>query len=89
MQSVIPPGEPHRTVIAGKAQGYLGLAVNYGIVTDPQFPGVIFPSMTTAWQPNPDELAAINDGAPILVRLIGDPPINPMAVYVGEIPSDG
>ena len=80
MQSVIPPGDPARTVIAGKRQGYLGLAINYGQTED------AFPTMTTAWQPTDAERAAIAAGANIVVRLLGVPPINPMAVYVSEVP---
>ena len=85
MQSVIPPGDPARTVIAGKRQGYLGLAINYGQTEDANVDGV-FPTMTTAWQPTDAERAAIAAGANIVVRLLGVPPINPMAVYVSEVP---
>jgi hypothetical protein len=86
MQSVIPPGDPDRTIIAGKAQGWKGLAVNYGITEDTNFPGSQFPTMTTAWEPNPEERAAIAAGANIVVQILGVPPINPMCLYVSEIP---
>jgi len=86
MQSVIPPGDPSKTVIAGKRQGYLGLAINYGQTEDANFPGHIFPTMTTAWQPTDAERAAIAAGANIVVQLLGTPPINPMVLYVSEIP---
>lgn len=85
MQSVIPPGDPSHTVIAGKAQGYLGLAVNYGQTIDANVGGP-FPTMTTAWEPTDAERAAIAAGANIIVQLIGRPPINPMCVYIGDIP---
>lgn len=88
MQSVIPPGDPARTVIAGKKQGYLGLAINYTEVTDTNFPGQVFPAMVTAWEPTPDELAALNAGAKVIIQMLGSPPINPIAVYVGEVPTD-
>ena len=88
MQTARPPGDPNKTVIAGRNQGYLGLAVNYTTVTDPGHPGVEFPAMVTAWTPTPDELAALNAGANVIVQLIGVPPINPMCVYVGDPPAD-
>jgi hypothetical protein len=88
MQSVIPPGDPARTIIAGKAQGWRGLAVNYGQTTDKNVEGD-FPTMTTAWEPTDAERAAIAAGANIVIQIIGVPPINPMSVYVSEISSDG
>lgn len=88
MQSVIPPGDPEHTVIAGKAQGYLGLAINYTTVEDTNFPGEQFAAMITAWQPTPDELTAMNAGAPIIVQIMGIPPIRPMCLFVGEVPNN-
>lgn len=86
MQSVVPPGDPARTVIAGKAQGWLGLAINFGETMDANNGGP-YPTMTTAWQPTDTERAAIAAGANVLVQQLGVPPINPMSVYVGEIPT--
>jgi hypothetical protein len=86
MQSVIPPGDPERIVIAGKSQGWLGLAIHFGQCEDTGFPGQVFPMMETAWQPNADELARLNAGAAVVVRQLGTPPIRPMSVYVGEAP---
>lgn len=47
------------TRIVGKSQGYLGLAIRDEAicctVNGPQTP-----SMTTAWMPTPEELAALN-----------------------------
>lgn len=83
MQSVIPPGDPARTVIAGKQQGYLGLAVNYGVV---QYEDGAYYCMTTAWEPSEAERADIAAGANIIIRLLGGPPINPMNVFVGDVP---
>lgn len=86
MQSVIPPGDPDNIVIAGKAQGFLGLAICYGTTTDPNFPGTTFPTMTTAYQPTPDEVERIVAGAPIVLQELGRPPITPRAIWVGEVP---
>lgn len=80
MRSVIPPGDPNRTVIAGKDQGYLGLAINYGTLPDGT------PTMTRAYEPTPDELERLNNGASIIFQQLGTPPIRPEAVYVGEVP---
>lgn len=80
MQSVIPPGDKRRTHIAGKAQGYRGLAINYGETPCGA------PTMTTAWEPNDAERRAIAAGANIIVQILGTPPINPMIVAIGEIP---
>lgn len=80
MNSVIPPGDPNRTIIAGKKQGFLGLAINYD-----QTPCGA-PVMRTAWQPTPEELAAIVAGAPIIIEQLGRPPILPMIVKAGEVP---
>jgi hypothetical protein len=110
MQSVIPPGDPSRTVIAGQRQGWRGLAINFGTASfedmvrniaafivnavhygqteDTGHPGIIFPTMTTAWEPSPDELARLNAGGKVIVRQLGSPPINPMSVDVGECPVD-
>lgn len=86
MQSVIPPGDPAYTIIAGKGQGFLGLAINFHTTTDPNFPDHVFSAMTTAWEPNDAERAAIAAGANIVVQILGEPPIRPMCLYVGEVP---
>jgi hypothetical protein len=67
------------TRILGKSQGYLGLPVRDEELTDTG------PCMTTAWIPTPDELARINAGANIHVKILGrsHPPI---LVEVGEAP---
>lgn len=88
MQSVIPPGDPARTVIAGKRQGWLGLAINYGETMDSNMGGP-FPTMTTAWEPTEAERAAIAAGGNIVIQILGTPPINPMSVYVSDpVPVD-
>jgi hypothetical protein len=74
------------TRVIGKSQGYLGLplrdeAINCAVN------GEQTPVMVTAWFPTPKELAALNAGAPVHVRIIGTghPPI---MVEVGEPPDD-
>lgn len=72
------------TRIIGQSQGYLGLPIRDGqmhcAVNGPNTP-----TMTTAWQPTPEEIAAINAGASIHVTLLGTghPPI---FVEVGPTP---
>ena len=71
-----------RTV--GKSQGYLGLPLRDEEIVDP-VTGAATPTMTSAWQPTPQELAALNAGASIHVCLLGrsHPPI---IVSVGPLP---
>lgn len=64
------------TRVLGKSQGYIGLPLR----DEPVYcsvGGQGTPSMVTAWEPTPDELARLNAGAPVLVRIIGTahPPI--------------
>lgn len=72
------------TRVVGKSQGYLGLPVR-----DEPFNctvnGPAAPSMVTAWLPTPKELEALNAGAAVHVRILGDVP-PPMIVTVGEPP---
>ncbi len=72
------------TRILGKAQGYMGLPIRDEFVND-KVNGKNTPSMVTAWHPTPKELEALNNGAPIHVRILGTvhPPI---MVEVGEVP---
>ena len=72
--------------IIGKAQGYLGLPLRDGTMNCPvNGPGT--PTMTTAWLPTPQELEALNRGAAVHVRIIGNrhPPI---MVEVGPEPKE-
>lgn len=68
----------------GKSQGYLGLPLRDETINC-AVGGEGTPSMVTAWLPTPAELAALNAGAAIHVRIIGTahPPI---MVGVGEAP---
>lgn len=70
----------------GKSQGYLGLPVRDDTINC-KVNGPDTPTMTTAWHPMPEELAALNAGAAIHVTLLGNqhPPI---MLSVGD-PPDG
>lgn len=81
MRPVIPPGMPDQTVIAGREQGFLGLPINYDVTPCGS------PTMTTCWEPTDTERAAIARGANIIVTILGVPPINPMILAVGDIPT--
>ncbi|WP_157014863.1 hypothetical protein [Mesorhizobium xinjiangense] len=72
------------TRVLGKSQGYLGLPVRDVIITE-AVNGTGTPAMETAWLPTPAEIEAINNGAPIILRIIGTghPPV---MVEVGEVP---
>lgn len=72
------------TRVLGKSQGYMGLPLRDEIVNC-TVNGEGTPSMVTAWHPTPKELAALNAGAPVHVRIIGTahPPI---MVEVGDAP---
>ncbi len=72
------------TRILGESQGYLGLPLKDEPIHD-SVNGENTPSMVTAWGPTPDELARINAGAPILLRVLGTvhPPV---MITVGEQP---
>lgn len=72
------------TRVLGKSQGYMGLPLRDELINC-KVGGEGVPSMVTAWHPTPKELEALNAGAPVHVRLIGDahPPI---MVEVGEVP---
>ena len=72
------------TRVLGKSQGYIGLPVRDETINC-TVSGEGTPAMVTAWFPTPDELAALNAGAPVHVRLLGiaHPPI---MVEVGEAP---
>jgi len=75
------------TRVLGKSQGYLGLPVRDEKLNC-SVGGEETPCMTTAWFPTPEELAAMNAGAPVHVRLIG---VNhpPIMVEVGAAPEEG
>ena len=68
----------------GKSQGYAGLPVRDELVHC-TVNGTDTPSMITAWEPTPDELARLNAGASVHLRLLGTahPPV---MVEVGDVP---
>jgi hypothetical protein len=72
------------TRVIGQSQGYLGLPLRDEIVNcTVSCEGT--PAMVTAWLPTPAELAALNAGAAMYVRILGNvhPPI---MVETGPIP---
>lgn len=74
------------TRVLGKSQGYYGLPVRDEVMND-SVTGPDTPVMITAWFPSPDELAALNAGAPIHLRIVGTahPPV---MVGVGDRPAE-
>lgn len=72
------------TRICGKSQGYLGLPLRDELISE-AVNGPATPAMVTAWTPTPDELAALNAGASVHVRILGTVP-PPMMVLVGPVP---
>lgn len=84
MINTIPPGDQKHTVIIGRSQGYLGLAVNFSVVYDNAAKSEA-PCLRTAHQPTPEEIAKIVAGAPIVLELITQRH-PPMSIYVGDTP---
>ena len=72
------------TRVIGKAQRYLGLPLRDDVTIDPTT-GQTVATLTSAWEPTPAELVALQAGAKILVTLYGaaHPPI---MLTVGEVP---
>ena len=64
------------TRVLGQSQGYLGLPVRDEVITC-TVGGPDTPCMVTAWEPTPQELAAIAAGGTIYLRIlgIGHPPV--------------
>lgn len=74
------------TRIVGKSQGYLGLPIRDEVIACTVNGGAT-PAMVTAWVPSPEDLAALNAGASVHVRILGMVP-PPMMVMVGPVPAD-
>ncbi len=74
------------TRIIGKSQGYLGLPIRDEAINC-TVGGEGTPCMVTAWQPTPDELARLNAGASVHLRLLGTmhPPV---MIEVGQVPTE-
>lgn len=68
----------------GKSQGYLGLPLRDEVI-ECTVNGAGTPVMVTAWEPTPEELARLNAGACVHLRILGNmhPPV---MVEVGEAP---
>lgn len=66
----------------GAAQGYIGLPLR-DITVDDSVTGPDSPAMETAWLFSEDELAAVNAGQPVILRIMGrqHPPV---MLYVGS-----
>ena len=64
------------TRVLGKAQGFLGLPIRDDLISE-RVLGDNVPCMTTAWEPTPDELSALNAGAKVQLRVVGTqhPPV--------------
>lgn len=84
MQNAIPQGDPANIKVIGREQGFKGLAVHYTTVFDTGIQQEC-PALETAWTPDPGQLAKLNAGGNVGVRLLATqhPPI---AVYVGDPP---
>ena len=74
------------TRVIGESQGYRGLPLRDDLIHC-SVNGSNIPSMTSAWYPTPEEIAAIAAGAPVHLRILGvqHPPV---MVSVGAQPSD-
>jgi hypothetical protein len=74
------------TRVIGKSQGYYGLPLRDVLLND-TVTGPETPAMQTVWMPTPDELAALNAGAPIMLTVVGTghPPV---MIGVGELPEE-
>jgi hypothetical protein len=74
------------TRIVGVRQGYQGLPLRDGLMHS-AVTGPGTPTMTTAWEPTPEEIGALLRGASIHVCVIGNihPPI---MVSVGPLPTE-
>jgi hypothetical protein len=72
------------TRVIGKSQGYLGLPLRDEAISC-TVGGPDTPCMVTAWEPTPAEIARINSGAPVLLRVLGTahPPV---MIEVGDVP---
>ncbi|WP_244496317.1 hypothetical protein [Aureimonas ureilytica] len=72
------------TRVIGKSQGYLGLPLRDELLTC-SVGGPETPAMVSAWEPTPRELAELQAGAAVHLRVLGTahPPVY---VYVGPVP---
>ncbi|MBB3937685.1 hypothetical protein [Aureimonas phyllosphaerae] len=70
----------------GRSQGYLGLSIR-DVTIDCAVNGPETPAMITAWEPTPAELARLNAGASVHLRILGTghPPV---MLEVGPTPDE-
>lgn len=70
----------------GKSQGYRGLPIRDETFPDGQ--GGETPYMTSAWEPTPQELAMLNAGGKLMLRVMGNqhPPV---ALWCEPPPAEG
>lgn len=73
------------TVVAGKDQGYQPLPLRQ-LLLNCTVNGEGTPAIQSAWQPTPDEVMRLFEGAPIILTIIGtrQPPV---MLDVGEPPA--
>ena len=71
----------------GGEQGYVGISVRLGIIDCP-VNGPATPIVEMALLPTPEELTALNEGRPLIVRQIGTQVV-PFAVYVDGLKYPG
>lgn len=76
--------------VHGKSQGFKGLPVRHVLTPlandDGTLTGEHVNIMSTAWMPTPEELAALNAGANVIIAMWGNRP-PPMMVTVGKVPA--
>ncbi|TDW21057.1 hypothetical protein EV128_12226 [Rhizobium azibense] len=72
------------TAVAGEGQGYRGLILRRVMVRDAAAPDTEQPAMQSAWYPTEDELKRLNDGAPLIMTVLGTIP-QPVDLNIGEI----
>jgi hypothetical protein len=84
MQSVPPPGfDPAHILCIGESQGYRGLYVHFGITFDHGRERQTT-QLTTAFLPTPEQLAALNEGKPLIISLINVTQHPPIMVDVSD-----
>lgn len=82
MRPITTPGETRRI---GESQGYIGLSLRDETIND-SVTGSDTPVMVSTWRPSPDELKALNEGMPVVLRIVGrgHPPVMLGVAGVGE-----
>lgn len=70
------------TRVCGQSQGYLGLPIRDEQIID-NASGEVVNMMHTAWEPTPDEIEKLRNGAKVIVSIIGMSP-QPIMLTVGN-----